>query len=163
MTAQRIFRAAADGNFAASINAAKDGWSAAMGLKFLQATADEVQAELEIGPSHRQAYGVVHGGVHCGIVESIASVGAALFAMQRGQSVVGVENHTSFLLAVRKGKLHARAVPLMRGRRTQVWEAKILDDAQRIVATGRVRLIALEPNSSLAGEAVNVTRSAGPR
>lgn len=115
-----------------------------MGIRFIRATVDEVQAELTIEPQHRQAYGIVHGGVHSGMVETVCSVGAALVAMPRGQSVVGLENHTSFLLAVREGKLRARALPLMRGQRTQVWEAKVSDDAGRIVATGRVRLISLD-------------------
>jgi uncharacterized protein (TIGR00369 family) len=98
--------------------------------------------------------------VHSGVIETIASVGAALAALPRGQSVVGLENHTSFLLAVREGKLHATASPLMRGRRTQVWGANVTDDAGRTVATGRVRFIALEANASLAGETVKVTHSA---
>ena len=115
-----------------------------MGVRFVRATADSVEAELEIGPDHRQAYGIVHGGVHSGMIETIASVGAALVAMPRGQSVVGLENHTSFLVAVREGKLHATARPLVRGRRTQVWEGTVTDDGGRVVATGRVRLINLE-------------------
>jgi 1,4-dihydroxy-2-naphthoyl-CoA hydrolase len=161
MTTQRTLTASADGDFAESLNASMGGWSAAMGLKFVHATQDEVQAELEIGPDHLQAYGIVHGGVHSGVIETIASVGAALDALTRGQSVVGLENHTSFLLAVRKGKLHATARPLMRGRRTQVWEANVTDDAGRTVATGRVRFIALEASSSLAGEAITVGRGGG--
>jgi len=154
MANRPILTASADGDFAASLNTSLGGWSAAMGLHFVRATADEVVAELQIGPNHKQAYGIVHGGVHSGVIETIASVGAALFALPQGQSVVGLENHTSFLLAVREGKLRARALPLMRGRRTQVWEAKVKDDADRIVATGRVRFIALEADTSLAGQVV---------
>src|SRR5215469_3981271 len=131
MANRPILTASADGDFAASLNTSLGGWSAAMGLYFVRATADEVVAELEIGPAHLQAYGVVHGGVHSGVIETIASVGAALFAMPRGQSVVGLENHTSFLLAVREGKLRATAQPLMRGRRTQVWAAKVTDEKVR--------------------------------
>lgn len=133
-----------DGNFAASLNELLGGWSAAMGVRFIHATADSVKAELEIGPDHRQAYGIVHGGVHSGVIETVCSVGAALVAMPRGQSVVGLENHTSFLLAVREGKLFVTSHPLMRGKRTQVWEATVTDDAGRVVATGRVRLISLD-------------------
>jgi 1,4-dihydroxy-2-naphthoyl-CoA hydrolase len=148
---------AADGNFAAALNARSSGsWSAAMGIHFLHATAGEVTAELTIGPEHRQPYGIVHGGVHSGLIETIASVGAALAALPRGQSVVGLENHTSFLVAVREGKLRATARPLTRGRRTQVWEATVTDPAGRTVATGRVRFLALDPGASLAGESVEV-------
>ena len=109
MTKPPHFHASQDGDFAVSLNASLGGWSAAMGLHFVHATADEVVAVLEIGDAHRQAYGIVHGGVHSGMIETIASVGAALEAMKRSQSVVGVENHTSFLLAVREGMLRATA------------------------------------------------------
>jgi 1,4-dihydroxy-2-naphthoyl-CoA hydrolase len=44
----------------------------------------------------------------------------------------------------------------MRGRRTQVWVAKVLDDAGRTVADGKVRLISLEAGAALAGEAVTI-------
>jgi len=35
-----------------------------------------------------------------------------------------------------------------------VWQAQVLDDQERLVATGRVRLVCLEPDQSLAGERV---------
>jgi len=83
--------------------------------------------------------------------------------MKSGQSVVGLENHTSFLHAVREGLLRATALPLMRGRRTQVWEATITDSTGRTVASGRVRLLSLAPDSSIAGETVAVKRYLSPK
>jgi uncharacterized protein (TIGR00369 family) len=119
------------------------------------ATKDEVRAELTVGPEHLQGYGIVHGGVHCGLIESLASIGAALFALPKGQSVVGLENHTSFIRAVRTGsKLRAVSTPVTRGNRTQVWEARVIDEEDRTVATGRVRLLCLDSDQSLAGEQV---------
>jgi 1,4-dihydroxy-2-naphthoyl-CoA hydrolase len=147
------------GDFAAAINTRLDGWNAAMGLHFLRATADEVTAELEIGPQHHQAYGIVHGGVYSGIVETVSSVAAALWARRHNQTVVGLENHTSFLNAVRKGKLTVTARPLMRGRRTQVWQATVTDSAGRMAAEGKVRLLSLEAGAALAGEEVRVKSS----
>lgn len=140
-------------DFAAALNtAAIDGWISAMGLRLIRATRDEVEAELDIGPQHRQAYGIVHGGVHAGIVETLASIGAALHALPDGRSVVGLENHTSFLRAVRSGRLRAAARPLDRGRRTQVWEGSVYDEEGRLCASGRVRLLVLEPDATLAGQ-----------
>jgi len=127
-----------------------------MDIHFVKANGDEVIAELTIAAQHHQAYGIVHGGVYSGMIETIASVGAALWAQRHSQTVVGLENQTSFLLAVREGKLRATATPLMRGRRTQVWVAKVLDDAGRTVADGKVRLISLDAGASLAGEAVKL-------
>jgi len=140
---------------AAVLNEHRDGWCTAMGLTFVRATAEEVIAEWKIGPQHLQGYGIVHGGVHCGLIESLASIGAALYALPRGQSVVGLENNTSFVRAVRTGaKLHAISTPITRGKRTQVWEARVLDEEDKIVATGRVRLLCLELDQPLAGEQV---------
>jgi 1,4-dihydroxy-2-naphthoyl-CoA hydrolase len=141
-------------NFAEQVNRL-DGGLQAMGITVTHATADEVRAELTIGLRHLQGYGIVHGGVHCGLIESLASIGAALVALPRNQTVVGLENNTSFVRAVRAGaKLHAVATPITRGRRTQVWESKVLDDQERIVAAGRVRLLCLEQQQELAGEQV---------
>jgi uncharacterized protein (TIGR00369 family) len=139
-------------DFSEIINSAmKDGWMGAMGVRIVRASRDEVVAELDIGPAHLQAYGIVHGGLHAGLIESVASIGAAIDAMPHGRSVVGLENHTSFLRAVRSGKLTAVAKPLSRGRRSQVWEGSVHDDQGRLAASGRVRLLCLEPDAELAG------------
>ena len=151
--------ASPDGDFAAAINARLDGWNAATGLHFVRATADEVTAELEIGPKHHQAYGIVHGGVYSGMVETVSSVAAAIWARRHNQTVVGVDNHTSFLNAVREGKLTVTARPLVRGRRTQVWQATVIDGAGRMVAEGKVRLLSLEAGAALAGEPVKMKSS----
>jgi 1,4-dihydroxy-2-naphthoyl-CoA hydrolase len=125
------------------------GWAREMGIVVTAATVDEVVAEIEIGPRHLQAYGIVHGGVHCGIVETLASIGAALVAVERKQRVVGLENATSFVRAVSGGKLRATARPVTRGRTTQVWEATIRDAAGQVVATGRVRLLCMAEERAL--------------
>ena len=148
-------------DFAEMLNGSLDGWNTAMGMRFIRATKDEVVAELVIGPSHRQPYGIVHGGVHAGAIETVASVGAALHALPLGRSVVGLENHTSFLHAVRQGTLRITARPLTRGKRTQVWEGTVTDATGRVAATGRVRLLALEAEAPLAGQTVDVKPSAG--
>jgi 1,4-dihydroxy-2-naphthoyl-CoA hydrolase len=142
-------------DFARQLNQIPEGWVSAMGMTITHATKDEVRAELTVGQQHLQGYGIVHGGVHCGIIETLSSMGAYLFARERGQHVVGLENNTSFIRAVRAGsKLHAVATPVTRGRQTQVWQAQVLDEDERLVATGRVRLLCLQPDQSIAGEVV---------
>jgi 1,4-dihydroxy-2-naphthoyl-CoA hydrolase len=140
---------------AAGINSLHAGtWAAKMGVRVVHATRDEVRAELDVGPEHRQPHGIVHGGVHSSIVETLASIGAAIDAAAHGRTVVGLENHTSFIRAVREGTLRASSKPLTRGRRTQVWETTIVDAAGALVATGRVRLLVMEPEAEVAGTAL---------
>ena len=138
----------------AMLNGNLGGWNAGMGLRFTRATTDEIVGELVVGPQHLQPYGIVHGGVHTGIIEAACSTGAAVAASARGQSVVGLENATSFITAVRSGTLRVTATPVTRGRRTQVWEAVVTNEEGRTCATGRVRLLCLETGSDLAGKVV---------
>lgn len=130
---------------------AMPGWVKEMGIVVTAASPDEVVAEFEVGEKHHQGYGIVHGGVHCGVVETLASIGAALVAQPRGQRVVGLENSTSFIRAVRSGKLHAVARPITRGRSSQLWQAWIRDDQGQLIAEGKVRLLCLGDDKPLAG------------
>jgi 1,4-dihydroxy-2-naphthoyl-CoA hydrolase len=120
-------------------------WSAVMGIRFVRADATEVVAELDVASHHLQAFGLVHGGVYAGLIESMASLGATLAARPHGRVVVGLENHSSFVHAVRSGQLHGRATPVHVGKTMQLWEATIRDDDDRIAASGRVRLLCTEP------------------
>jgi 1,4-dihydroxy-2-naphthoyl-CoA hydrolase len=129
---------------AAVFNQHPDGFAAAMGFQYIVAGGDEVVIEWTVAKQHLQPYGIVHGGVHCGVIETVCSVGAGLAAAERGQTggVVGLENHTSFIRGVREGvKLRARATPLTRGRTTQVWHAEVRDEADQLIASGTVRLL----------------------
>ena len=125
------------------------GWVKEMGVVITAATADEVACEWEVTEKHHQGYGIVHGGVHCGVIETLASIGAAIVAMPRNQRVVGLENNTSFIRAVRSGKLRGVARPVTRGRSSQVWEAWIKDERDHLVAQGRVRLLCIDQEKPL--------------
>jgi 1,4-dihydroxy-2-naphthoyl-CoA hydrolase len=125
------------------------GWVREMGIVIVSATPDEVTCTWEVAEKHHQGYGIVHGGVHCGVIETLASIGAALVAHPRGQRVVGLENSTSFIRAVRSGTLRGIARPVTRGRTTQVWEAWIRDSEDRLVARGSVRLLCLDATRDL--------------
>lgn len=141
-------------DLAAYVNELPTGWVREMGITILTATPDEVTCEWEVTDKHHQGLGIVHGGVHCGVVETLASLGAALVARSRGQMVVGLENTTSFIRAVRSGTLTGTARPVTRGRSTQVWEAWIRDAEGRLVARGQVRLLCLAGERELGGRAL---------
>jgi uncharacterized protein (TIGR00369 family) len=110
-----------------------------LGLEILEADGDHVAAAWEVRPDHLQPYGIVHGGVHCSVIETLASTGAASWLGERGK-VVGVSNQTDFLRAVREVRLTALATPVHRGRLQQLWQVEIRDPDDKLVARGQVRL-----------------------
>lgn len=121
------------------------GFDSEIGLTYLEVTPDGGRAQLTINDKVLQPWGIVHGGVYCSIVESLASVsGHVWLADNGGGTVVGVNNNTDFLRAIRSGTVTAISTPIHRGRRQQLWLITITDEQDRLVARGQVRLQNIE-------------------
>ncbi len=119
----------------------EDTYPDLLGLEMVEAGPERVIATLEVSARHHQPYGVVHGGVYCSIVETLASWGGALWAMEQGMAgVVGVSNSTDFLRPHKLGRLTGIANPLHRGRTQQVWTVEITNEEGKLVAHGQVRV-----------------------
>lgn len=112
------------------------------GIELTDASPDHCEGRLEIKPDHHQPYGVVHGGVHCTLVETLASTGAALWAMEQGMGgAVGLSNKTDFIKATTDGVLIGKATPIHRGRTQQLWQVDVTRESDgKLIAQGQVRL-----------------------
>jgi uncharacterized protein (TIGR00369 family) len=133
------------------------GFTGLLGLRIVELGPDRAVLRWTAGPHLHQPYGILHGGVYCGAVETAASYGAARWYGERG-NVVGVSNQTDFLRAVREGELTATATPVHRGRLQQLWQVEIHDDDGRLVARGQVRLQNVENADRLGRTAASTDR-----
>lgn len=106
------------------------------------ASVDHCEGRIAIEDIHHQPYGVVHGGVYCMMIETLASTGAALWAMEQGMAgAVGLSNKTDFIRATTDGVLLGRATPIHRGRTQQLWQVDITREADgKLAAQGQVRM-----------------------
>jgi 1,4-dihydroxy-2-naphthoyl-CoA hydrolase len=111
----------------------------AIGLVVDEVSGDRMRVRWTVAPAVHQPAGILHGGIHSWVVETVASVAAAEWFGDQGQ-VVGVSNATDFFRAVREGQLTSTGTPLHRGRSQQVWVVETRDDRDRLVARGQVRL-----------------------
>ncbi|MFA9430293.1 PaaI family thioesterase [Egicoccus sp. AB-alg2] len=112
-----------------------------LGLRFDEFARDRIVGHLEPGPQHWQNAGIVHGGVWCAVVETLASWGAALRVATAGREVVGVSNRTEFLRPHRTGRIDAVASLVDEVGHLQWWDV-VLTRARdgEPVARGSVRL-----------------------
>ncbi|MFZ0013341.1 MAG: PaaI family thioesterase [Acidimicrobiia bacterium] len=112
------------------------------GLELTDASVDHCEGRIEINENHHQPYGVVHGGVYCMMIETLASTGAALWAMDQGMGgAVGVSNKTDFIRATSEGVLLGQATPIHRGRTQQLWQVDVTRESDgKLAAQGQVRL-----------------------
>ena len=120
-----------------------------LGLQFTELSPDGARAQLEVKPKLLQPMGLVHGGVYCSMIESMASVAAYTWLNAHGGGdVVGVNTNTDFLRSIKSGMVYGIAEPVHRGRRQQLWLVTITDDNDRVVARGQVRLQNLEAQTT---------------
>jgi 1,4-dihydroxy-2-naphthoyl-CoA hydrolase len=119
-----------------------------LGLRLTEVTAGRVVATWTAGERHHQPYGIVHGGVHASVVETLGSVGSAVWAgehLAEGTKVVGVHNSTDFFSAVSEGDLVSTGIPVHQGRSQQLWVVETRDAQDRLVARGQLRVQNLGP------------------
>jgi len=114
-----------------------------LGLQLTEVTAGKVVATWTAGERHHQPYGIVHGGVHASVVETLGSLGSAVWAAEHlaeGTKVVGVHNSTDFFRAVSEGDLTSTGTPVHQGRSQQLWVVETRDAQDRLVARGQLRV-----------------------
>lgn len=103
-----------------------------LGIEFLDATAERVVARMPI-EGNTQPLGFLHGGASAALAETVASYGGWL-AAEPGQLVFGLEIKCNHLRPAREGWLTATGVPVHIGRTTQLWEIRLANDEDRLVA-----------------------------
>ncbi len=125
----------------------EDGFgTTTLGLVWDRISLEATRAYLDIDERHLQPYGIVHGGVWCAVVESLASVSGAIRVAGSGRFVVGVSNATDFLRSHRQGRIEAVATPIHVGRSQQLWQVVLTRASDGVqVARGQVRLANIDP------------------
>src|SRR6185437_11353237 len=113
---------------------------ATLGIEVVEATRERVVARMPVGPKVHQPFGLLHGGASVALAETVASTGAWMNVDQERERVVGLEINANHLRAKRDGVVTAVATPVHVGRKTQVWEVRITDEAGKAVCVSRCTL-----------------------
>ena len=118
----------------------KSGMAAAIGIEITGLDKDKVVATMPVDDRTKQPFGLLHGGASAALAETVASIGAYLNCDQETQAAVGIELNANHLRAKTDGIVTATATPIHRGRSTQVWEIRIVDESDKLVCVSRCTL-----------------------
>ena len=111
-----------------------------LGIELVEMRKDRVVARMPVTPRICQPFGLLHGGASVALAETVASTGAWMNVDQERERVVGLEINANHLRAKRDGVVTAVATPVHVGRKTQVWEVRITDEAGKAVCVSRCTL-----------------------
>lgn len=122
----------------------EDTLDGTIGFELIEVGEELARGRVPVADRIKQPLGLVHGGIHAAIAESLASLATFRAVEKEGMIAVGLSNHTSFLRPVLEGHLNGEARRRHRGRTTWLWEVELTDDEGRLCALSRVT-IAVRP------------------
>ena len=104
-----------------------------LGVRFVEASQDRVVAELSIKEALTTVGGSLHGGVLMALADTVGAA-ATMLNLPSGATTTTLESKTNFIAASRSGTVRAETTPLHRGKRTMVWQTRVLDETGRLLS-----------------------------
>lgn len=121
-----------------------------LGIEVVEVRDDAIVARMPVDHRTVQPAGALHGGASVALAETLASW-AGYLAVDREQfHVVGQEINANHIRPVFSGWVTATATPAAIGRRSHVWEIRIVDDAGKLACISRCTLAVIEHRSTYA-------------
>lgn len=122
-----------------------DFFPGTLGLRITEALPDRVVAEIDVTRRLCTVPGVMHGGAVMALADTLGGVATTL-NLQPGSGTTTIESKTNFFAPGVEGTtVTAECTPLHRGRRTMVWETRVLGAGGRLLAKVTQTQMVLEP------------------
>jgi 1,4-dihydroxy-2-naphthoyl-CoA hydrolase len=123
---------------------AKNTMAETVGIQFTAIGSDYLEATMPVDARTRQPLGLLHGGASVALAETMGSVAATCCVDMDRQFCVGMEINANHLRSVRDGHVKGVTKPLHIGKKTQVWEIRIANEAGELVCISRITLAVLD-------------------
>jgi 1,4-dihydroxy-2-naphthoyl-CoA hydrolase len=104
-----------------------------LGIRFVEASADRLVAELTWREDLTTVGGALHGGTLMAFADTVGAA-ATVLNLPPGASTTTLESKTNFFAPGRPGVVRAEATPLHRGKRTMVWQTRVTDGGGRLLS-----------------------------
>jgi 1,4-dihydroxy-2-naphthoyl-CoA hydrolase len=117
------------------INDGRPPFTKLLGVEFIRATPDEVEATMLVRPDMCTPHHTCHGGALMTFADTVGAV-STVVNMPDDARTMTMESKTNFLRGAPEGQvLRAVTTRVHEGRRTQVWRTDIFREDDKLVAT----------------------------
>ena len=105
-----------------------------LGIRFISAAPERVQAEMDVRPEMCTNPPVLHGGAVMAFADTLGAC-ATVLNLTAGNGTTTIESKTNFFAPAPVGsRVIGECVPLHRGKRTMVWQTRITSPEGRLLA-----------------------------
>jgi 1,4-dihydroxy-2-naphthoyl-CoA hydrolase len=105
------------------------------GIEFVSAEADCLVARMLIRPELCTIGGIAHGGAIMSFADTLGAAAAFINLPADAKGTTTIESKTNFIAGAPAGMtVIGRTTLVHRGRRTQVWQTRVLTEQEKLVA-----------------------------
>ncbi|TAK55564.1 MAG: PaaI family thioesterase [Dehalococcoidia bacterium] len=105
-----------------------------LGVRFVEAAAERVVAELTVREELCTTPGIMHGGAIMAFADTLGGSATSL-NLPPGAGTTTIESKTNFFAPARTGEtIRGECVALHRGRRTMVWQTRVTSAEGKLLA-----------------------------
>ena len=115
-----------------------------LGIKITEIGDDFLRGTMPVDSRTVQPMRLLHGGASVALAESLGSLAATLCVDTRKYACVGLEINANHVRAAREGTVTGTATPVHIGRRTQIWQIKIENEAGQLICISRLTLAVID-------------------
>lgn len=118
-----------------------------LGIRFTAIGDDFLEATMPVDKRTHQPFGLLHGGASVALAETMGSVAGSCCIDVDKQMCVGLEINANHLRGVREGFVKGITKPIHLGKKTHVWEIRILNQKEELICISRITLAVLDKNN----------------
>ena len=115
-----------------------------LGIEFTEIGEDFLKAKMPVDHRTVQPMGLLHGGAHVVLAESLGSSAANLCLDITKEYALGLDINSNHLKSAKSGFVYGIARPIHIGSKTQVWEIKIFDEKENLLNISRLTMMVLK-------------------
>ena len=105
-----------------------------LGITFTEITPDRVKAQLEVRQEICTVGEILHGGAIMAFADTLGAA-ATVVNLPAGAGTTTIESKTNFVRAARMGTVvTGESTPIHKGRTTMVWQTRISNSDDKLVA-----------------------------
>ena len=113
-------------------------------IEYVDVGEDFLTAKMPVTKKVHQPYGQLHGGATAALAETVGSAASNFFIDSENEFINGIQLSINHLKSKREGMVFGTAKNIHKGKKTHLWEVKIVDEENNLISIAKMTNIVLK-------------------